>query len=273
MAASLSSVTPDVPDPANFSFTQKILWMVPNIDLSPSTRVFPSPDFPVSKNARHVSQLPPALIPYLPPHPTQGSGDHRFTFLVLRHDGPITFGEKDARNVVAIPDRDDFNFRQWSQSIAKRKIKTNVRNKEEKRTELNLNVVGCSFFRSSYDPVECPKIWQLLIQKPEVKFNIPGGTSNREYLTSLGQNKVQKWNLENNFTGPGQPRQGTKREHISIESRATPLPRYRVAYPRSAPSVFQHVSRTSTTRPTKLRLDRSRRLSRSRLSRTCRLQW
>lgn len=156
-----------MPDTKNFSFTQKILWMVPNIELSPSTRVFPSPDFPVSQTAKHVSQLPPALIPYLPPHPLQGSGDHRFTFLLLRHNGPITFGDVDAPGVVAVPQRDQFNFRQWSWSLCHRGdlVSDVINPKNGLPRNLNMTVAGCSFFRSSYDQVTCPKIWQQLIRK------------------------------------------------------------------------------------------------------------
>ncbi|SDA03049.1 BZ3500_MvSof-1268-A1-R1_Chr11-1g03277 [Microbotryum saponariae] len=56
----LLMVDPDVPDQLNRTFTTTLHWLV-KADLSPS----------------------PALIPYLPPHPQQGTPYHRYTLVLL----------------------------------------------------------------------------------------------------------------------------------------------------------------------------------------------
>lgn len=147
--------------------------MVPNINLTPSTRVFPSPDMPLSSNAKHVSSLPDAIIPYLPPHPHKGSDVHRYTFLLLRHVGDITFGKQDVTGtergtgVVAVPKRDGFNYRAWVEKLNERRdVLGKIHNKRPERVQ----VVGMSFFRSVYDEVVCPQIWKELICESVASF-------------------------------------------------------------------------------------------------------
>ncbi|KZO99629.1 PEBP-like protein, partial [Calocera viscosa TUFC12733] len=72
----LVMVDPDVPSPATSSYTTFLHWLIPNI---PLTCLSPSP-----------LPLPPALQPYIPPHPQAGTPYHRYTLLLLPQRGLIS---------------------------------------------------------------------------------------------------------------------------------------------------------------------------------------
>ncbi|EGU11322.1 hypothetical protein RTG_02794 [Rhodotorula toruloides ATCC 204091] len=70
-------VDPDVPDELNATFTTYAHWLIPNIPLSATT----SPT---------LSSLPPSTLPYLPPHPQNGTPYHRYTLLLLSQPSALS---------------------------------------------------------------------------------------------------------------------------------------------------------------------------------------
>ncbi|KNZ47537.1 uncharacterized protein VP01_632g12 [Puccinia sorghi] len=80
----LVMVDPDVPDPQNRTFTTFCHWMRTNISLSATTNgeVDPRPE----KDEDEV-------LKYIPPHPAQGSGSHRYTIMMFEQAGPIGSGQ------------------------------------------------------------------------------------------------------------------------------------------------------------------------------------
>ncbi|EJT99022.1 PEBP-like protein [Dacryopinax primogenitus] len=88
----LVMVDPDVPSPETQSYSTLLHWLVPNIPLSCL-----SPSSPIA--------LPPALLPYIPPHPQQGSGYHRYTTFLLPQRALLT--------ELKTPLRRNFNLRDF----------------------------------------------------------------------------------------------------------------------------------------------------------------
>lgn len=143
--------TSDVPDLANYTYTTFLHWLVPNVELSASTRVFPSPSFSPSPSAKHVASLPEALVSYLPPHPHKGSDSHRYTFLVVSHPKPI--------DIVA-PSREGFNFRSWLADL--------------QASQPEAQVEGMTFVRAEYDAEACAEIWDKYMRELKVlPINVP----------------------------------------------------------------------------------------------------
>lgn len=79
----------DVPDELNTSFTTYAHWLmcVPFLPLPLSQANPPishSPNIPLSATTfPTLSSLPPATLPYTPPHPQNGTPYHRYTLLLL----------------------------------------------------------------------------------------------------------------------------------------------------------------------------------------------
>jgi large subunit ribosomal protein L35 len=129
--------TTDVPDVENHTFTSTIHWLVPNINLSASTRIFPSPSFPASSSKHNVS-LPNPYFPYVPPHPHKGTPYHRYTFIVLSHDEPLELGELR---------RSKFDFKKWQAGLPE-----------------GTRVEGATFFRAEYDAEACAEVWEKFMR-------------------------------------------------------------------------------------------------------------
>ncbi|BGP25764.1 mitochondrial 54S ribosomal protein YmL35 [Rhodotorula toruloides] len=70
-------VDPDVPDELNASFTTYAHWLIPNVLLSATT--------PLT-----LSALPAPALPYVPPHPQNGTPYHRYTLLLLSQPSPLS---------------------------------------------------------------------------------------------------------------------------------------------------------------------------------------
>ncbi|KZT61776.1 PEBP-like protein [Calocera cornea HHB12733] len=89
----LVMVDPDVPNPATQSYTTFLHWLVPNISFTCLTRS-PLP-------------LPPALLPWIPPHPQSGGPYHRYSTFLLPQRGPLPAGAMKA------PLRRGFSLREF----------------------------------------------------------------------------------------------------------------------------------------------------------------
>jgi len=80
----LVMVDPDVPDPQNRTFTTFCHWMRTNISLSATT----NGDID-SRPEKEEDEV----LKYVPPHPAQGSGSHRYTIMIFEQAGPIGSGQ------------------------------------------------------------------------------------------------------------------------------------------------------------------------------------
>ncbi|SCV73371.1 BQ2448_7297 [Microbotryum intermedium] len=106
----LLMVDPDVPDPLNRTFTTTLHWLVPNI--------------PLSSSRTDVSSSS-ALIPYLPPHPQQGTPYHRYTVVLLEQQNELVLAPEAV-------ERTDFSVRDLLQ-------------------QNDLTASGMTFFRQKWD--------------------------------------------------------------------------------------------------------------------------
>ncbi|RKP40175.1 phosphatidylethanolamine-binding protein, partial [Dimargaris cristalligena] len=109
----LVMVDPDHPNQTTQRYEERCHWLATNLALS-------------------VSIASPAtfdtVLPYLPPHPAQGSKRHRYTFLLLEQPN----GGRDRLEVKLATESRDFNTRSFC-------------------AEHGLAVRGITFFRAEYD--------------------------------------------------------------------------------------------------------------------------
>lgn len=141
----------DVPDPANFTYRQKLHWLVPNIPVTAATRLFPSSSasLPASSPLHHAT-LPAEVVPYLPPHPHKGTRAHRYALVLLAHDRPVKVSESEI-------DRDSFVLRDFMKSEAFEAPKWGA------VTGKKVEVAGLTFFRAAWDEEVCGHIWKDII--------------------------------------------------------------------------------------------------------------
>ncbi|GAA5908745.1 hypothetical protein JCM6882_008194 [Rhodosporidiobolus microsporus] len=127
-------VDPDVPDEANQSFTSFAHLLIPNISLSaasPST-------LPLSSA--------PSTLPFVPPHPQNGTPYHRYTVLLLEQSSSLSL---DAASI----ERRGFSTREFVK-------------------EHGLKAAGVSFFRQVWDK-DVSKIYEEVLNIPEPRFGRP----------------------------------------------------------------------------------------------------
>lgn len=125
----LVMVDPDVPHATLPTFTSHLHWLLPNIRASPSKRLL------------SASDLPKALVDYVPPHPHKGTAPHRYTLLLLEHvDGK----ELDFKK----PERENFVFRDWAWEM-----------------EGKLRLVSGVTFRAIWDEEACSRVWREVLSK------------------------------------------------------------------------------------------------------------
>ncbi|PLW28541.1 hypothetical protein PCANC_21923 [Puccinia coronata f. sp. avenae] len=99
----LVMVDPDVPDPQNHSFTTFLHWVRTNISLSATTNG--ELDLRSEKEEEEV-------VKYVPPHPAQGSGIHRYTVMIFEQPGPVALsGHQD------LLERAGFSLRRFSSQL------------------------------------------------------------------------------------------------------------------------------------------------------------
>ncbi|GAA5828153.1 hypothetical protein JCM5353_007807 [Sporobolomyces roseus] len=129
-------VDPDVPDELNQSFTAFAHWIVPNIPLSAS-----------SPSALPLDSLS-STLPYIPPHPQNGTPYHRYTVLLLAQseNAPLSLNEHEIERL-------DFDTRDF---VAQHK----------------LDAKGVSFFRQKWDK-SVSKIYEEILQQPEPRYGRP----------------------------------------------------------------------------------------------------
>ncbi|GAA6060350.1 hypothetical protein JCM10212_004534 [Sporobolomyces blumeae] len=129
-------VDPDVPDEFNQTFTAFAHWIVPNIPLSAT-----------SPSTLDLSSLPSAL-PYIPPHPQNGTPYHRYTTVLLAQpeNKPLELVESEIERL-------DFSTRAFIQ-------------------EHGLGAKGISFFRQKWDE-DVSEIYKEVLQQPEPRFGRP----------------------------------------------------------------------------------------------------
>ncbi|GAA5873785.1 hypothetical protein JCM16303_002588 [Sporobolomyces ruberrimus] len=129
-------VDPDVPDELNQSFTTFAHWIVPNIPLSATS----SPILPLSSLT--------STLPYIPPHPQNGTPYHRYTVLLLAQPENATL-ELNENEI----ERLNFDTRDFA-------------------AEHKLEAKGVSFFRQKWDK-SVSKIYEEVLQQPEPRFGRP----------------------------------------------------------------------------------------------------
>ncbi|KAK4046927.1 hypothetical protein OIV83_005718 [Microbotryomycetes sp. JL201] len=123
-------VDPDVPDEESQSFTTFAHLLVPNIPLS----------------ATKTSLQSDATLPFVPPHPQNGTPYHRYTALLLAQSQPLSL---DASNI----DRTGFSVRQFVQ-------------------DNGLEPVGITFTRQIWDE-SVTAIYKNILGAPEPKYGKP----------------------------------------------------------------------------------------------------
>ncbi|KAI5477256.1 hypothetical protein MNV49_006552 [Pseudohyphozyma bogoriensis] len=123
-------VDPDVPDEARHSFTTYAHLLTPNIPLSATSTTLPSV---------------PSLLPYVPPHPAQGTPYHRFTALLFVQPSstPIDLSKKEIT-------REGFNVREFVK-------------------EQELEAVGVSFWRAKWDK-SVSEVYEKVLGVPEPRY-------------------------------------------------------------------------------------------------------
>ncbi|GAA6020577.1 hypothetical protein JCM11491_000802 [Sporobolomyces phaffii] len=129
-------VDPDVPDEINQSFTTFAHWIVPNISLSATS----SPILPLSSL--------PNTLPYVPPHPQNGTPYHRYTVLLFAQADNATL-ELNEHEI----ERLDFDVRDFA-------------------AQHKLEAKGVSFFRQKWDK-SVSKIYEEVLQQPEPRYGRP----------------------------------------------------------------------------------------------------
>ncbi|CED83764.1 Phosphatidylethanolamine binding protein [Phaffia rhodozyma] len=175
----------DVPDVENHTFKSQLHWLVPNIPLSAKSQVFPSSDpSVVGSSSAFKSQLPPAVVPYLAPHPHKGTPYHRYVFVLVQHDEPVIFGPKAGKGVIKTPKRENFKLRTF--------LRVNWKMQD---------IVGMSFIREIYDSKVCPKIWKDIIQQPEVKYFV--GQPQSMFWTPEKKNRAEVYNQKLGIVSSG----------------------------------------------------------------------
>lgn len=75
----LMLVDPDAPSESTESYETYVHWLVQDIPLSATQSALPS-----TLNE---------VLPYIPPHPQQGTPYHRYTMLLLEQTGPVSLGD------------------------------------------------------------------------------------------------------------------------------------------------------------------------------------
>ena len=93
---SLIIVDPDVPDAANERYTSLLHLLGANLKLSATT-----------SQQDLNKQLDEAVVNYIPPHPAQGSGYHRYTVLLVKQD----------KEFIGEVDREGFSVREYVDSV------------------------------------------------------------------------------------------------------------------------------------------------------------
>ncbi|GAA5956966.1 hypothetical protein JCM3765_006654 [Sporobolomyces pararoseus] len=129
-------VDPDVPDELNQSFTTFAHWIVPNIPLSATS----SPILPLNSL--------PSTLPYVPPHPQNGTPYHRYTVLLFAQpeNTKLSLNEHEIERL-------DFDVRDFA-------------------AEHKLEAKGVSFFRQKWDK-SVSKIYEEVLQQPEPRYGRP----------------------------------------------------------------------------------------------------
>ncbi|KAM0791824.1 hypothetical protein ACM66B_004083 [Microbotryomycetes sp. NB124-2] len=128
-------VDPDVPDEETQSFTTFAHLLAPNI--------------PLSATKTSLDSSEPAL-PFVPPHPQNGTPYHRYTVLLLAQAKPLSLNDEKATNKI---ERRGFNVRQF------------VREHE-------LEAVGITFTRQKWDS-SVSDIYENVLRTPEPKYSRP----------------------------------------------------------------------------------------------------
>ncbi|GAA5836809.1 hypothetical protein JCM3766R1_006270 [Sporobolomyces carnicolor] len=129
-------VDPDVPDELNQSFTNFAHWIVPNIPLSAT-----------SPSVLPLSSLP-STLPYIPPHPQNGTPYHRYTVLLFAQpeNAKLELSEHEIERL-------DFDVRDFAAAH-------------------KLEAKGVSFFRQKWDQ-SVSKIYEEVLQQPEPRYGRP----------------------------------------------------------------------------------------------------
>jgi len=147
----LMLVDPDVPDDRIQGYTTYCHWMVTNIPLSATkTSILPSSDSST------------VVLPYIPPHPQQGTKYHRYSFLL--------FAQSQAQTVS-----DDLNPSKDELPVTRR-IEVDVADVERAgfkprdwvRSE-NLHGVGCHFYREVWSET-VSEIYKNILNEREPKY-------------------------------------------------------------------------------------------------------
>ncbi|KAL8286924.1 hypothetical protein RQP46_003930 [Phenoliferia psychrophenolica] len=128
----LLMIDPDVPDEASRSFTTYAHWLIPNIPLSSTLTTLPT--------------SADALLPYIPPHPQQGTPYHRYTLLLLAQNTSINLD-------AAAIEREAFSVRRFVNEHA-------------------LAAEGVSFWRAKWDE-SVTEIYSDVLGTTEPRFGKP----------------------------------------------------------------------------------------------------
>ncbi|GAA6011683.1 hypothetical protein JCM10207_004208 [Rhodosporidiobolus poonsookiae] len=129
-------IDPDVPDELNQSFTTFAHLLIPNITVSATT--------PASLP---LSTLP-STLPFVPPHPQNGTPYHRYTVLLLEQPSQLSLDAADSAL-----ERGGFSAREFVQ-------------------QHGLEARGVSFFRQVWDR-EVSKIYEEVLNLPEPRYGRP----------------------------------------------------------------------------------------------------